>query len=293
MTEKKKSGFLFIINPNSGNGSAPETERYIRKYCEKRKVRYSINSTKKAGDGSEIAKKGLACGFEAIVAVGGDGTVNEIGKELVGHDIALGIIPTGSGNGLARHLKIPMSKKRAIKRLLNGKKKLIDTGLIDGRRFLNVAGIGFDAQVSRAFAGSERRGWLNYLKIILRLGRNIESQSVNIKSNNEEYSTDSIMISFANSAQFGNNAKIAPKADISDGKMDLCILAPIGFGKAILFLLKILTGLVKKNKYFNTYQCTEVSISGSDGWAHVDGDPIEISKNFEVKIYPASLNIIC
>ena len=292
MTKQEKNGFLFIINPKAGNGSASKCQHLIRKMCSKRKLRYTIKETKAPGEASDIARKGLECGFEAIVAVGGDGTVNEVGRELVSQNIPLGIIPAGSGNGLARHMKIPMNKRRAIKRIFKGRTKLIDTGTIDGHRFLNMAGIGFDAHVSKAFAQSKGRGFYNYARIILKMCSNIKRLKLKITC--EDYSAENevIMLSLANSSQFGNNAKIAPKADIADGKVDVCILKPLGIFSALFFLIKVMTSTVRKNSVFETFKTSKLQIDNTDGLAHVDGDPIQIGKNVQVEMLHQSLKII-
>ncbi len=293
MENEKKGGVFFIINPVSGHGSGTKAIRQIRKLCEKKGLRYAFHETYQVGDGSALSRKGVACGFDTIVAVGGDGTVNEVGRELVGTDVKLGIIPKGSGNGLARHLGIPMSTSASLRRVIQGRKVIIDTGELDGHIFLNMAGIGFDAHVSKAFSESTRRGWFNYLKIILRLGRNIEKFHFMVKTEDGNKEYDSIMLSVANSAQYGNNAKIAPKADIADGMADVCVLRPISFFGSIIFLLKVMTGTVRKNKKFDIFKAQSFTIEGTDGLAHIDGDPIEINKTVKVEMKPKSLNVIC
>ena len=294
MTDTNKGGIFFIINPISGNGNAGKSLKMIRRFCEKRQIRYAFHETSQPGDGATLSRKGIACGFDTIVAVGGDGTVNEVGRELIGSEVGLGIMPAGSGNGLARHMGIPMNLHRAIRRIHRNRKVRIDTATIDDHVFLNMAGIGFDAHVSKGFAEASRRGWYNYLKIILRLSTKIERFNVTVESDDgrkEEH--ECVMLSMANSAQYGNNAKIAPKADIADGKLDICILKPINFMQAMLFLIKVMTGMVRNNKHFTTFKSKSLIIKGGDELAHIDGDPVNVSRNIEVKVNSKSLTIIC
>lgn len=286
------NGILFIINPISGRGKALETEKLINRICRKRNKAFSIQKTYSPGDGSMLAKKGLAAGFEAIIAVGGDGTVNEVGREMVGSEIPLGIVPAGSGNGLARHMKIPMNSRRAIKRILRDRKKQIDTGLLNGMVFLNVAGIGFDARVSKEFSKSKERGLINYIKIILKQFSNIQNLKVSLNLNGNTEEKKVVMISFANSAQFGNNAKIAPKASTEDGKIDVCILYPTGILNSFAFVIRLLTGNLKKTTYFDTFQVEKYKLSGSGRLAHIDGDAVKVSDEIVVEVKPKSLYIL-
>ena len=227
------------------------------------------------------------------MAVGGDGTVNEVGRELINKSVHLGIIPTGSGNGLSRHLRLPMNSKRALKRILKRRYRTIDTAKIDNHIFLNVAGIGFDARVSEAFSTSTRRGWYNYLRIIVNMLLTQQSFTAKISSVERNETAEWIMISLANSAQYGNHAKIAPRADIADGKLDVCTLRPIGAVRSIFFLILLMTGFLRNSKYFNTFTTSKLKISGTDGLAHVDGEPISTGKEIEVEILAASLKVIC
>jgi len=293
MTEKNKGGILFIINPVSGKGKARKAVKLIKKYCEKRRIKYTCHESKNPGDASLVSRKGLSCGYDRIVAVGGDGTVNEVGKELIGQSMPLGIIPTGSGNGLARHMGIPVNIKRSLKLIIKGKKALIDTGLMDGHPFLNTAGIGFDANVSKAFEKSVRRGWYSYVKIILKLGMNIKSFKLKLIHDGGSENIETVMLSMANSSQYGNNARIAPNADITDGKMDICILSQVGLLRAAFFAIKVMTGMVRKNGYFTMFQSKSLTVEGYKGWAHIDGDPVEINASFRVEMKPKSLYIIC
>jgi YegS/Rv2252/BmrU family lipid kinase len=293
MSEKGRRRLLFIVNPISGRGKALKSKSTIKRFCKKRRINYSILETEKAGDASNYARKGISSGFDAIVAIGGDGTVNEVGRELIGQNVPLGIIPKGSGNGLARHLGVPMNTKRALRRIYTGKNLHMDTGELDGKAFLNMAGIGFDAHVSKAFSESKSRGWFNYLKIIVRLGKDMKALPLRVTMDNKEEVMELVMLTIANSSQYGNNAKIAPKANISDGKFEVCALKNIGFVRSAVFLIRLFIGGAKENAKFQTYPAGEIKIEGCDGWAHVDGDPVKTSSTVSIEIKPKSLYVIC
>ena len=213
----------FIINPISGSGKGIRVKKALESSSLFKSFDVSIQTTSYAGEATKMAQKAVTDSVEIIVAVGGDGTVNEIGSALIGSQTVMGIIPTGSGNGLARHLGISRKIEKAIQTLIRGEVKTIDTGFINNRTFLNVTGTGLDAKVSREFAESKNRGWFNYLKIMIMAGSNIIESDYNLKYNGIERTVKASMVSAANSTQFGNNARIAPLANIEDGKIDICI----------------------------------------------------------------------
>lgn len=300
MSEGREKDILFIINPAAGRGMALKASEVIRKVCAEQGVSCNIRETSAPGDATSFALRGIEENFRVIAAVGGDGTVNEIGKVLRNSPAILGIVPAGSGNGLARHLRIPLDTGRAVRRLLTGKVISMDTGLLNENVFLNVAGIGFDARVSRAFAKTVRRGWYNYLGIILALSLKPSGLNVSMSVNGapevalaSSKDGEVMMISFANSSQYGNNAIIAPGAHVTDGKLDICILKPIGFMRAMVFMYKLLTGRLRPSHYFGTFRATGLVLKGGDGLAHVDGEVIGVPQEFSVKILPHSLKVIC
>ncbi len=157
--------YFFIVNPVAGNGKGKEYAEIIKRLIPTLSEN-QISLTERVGHASELANDAMGNGYKTIVAVGGDGTANEVGSALIGKDVGLGLMPVGSGNGLARHLGTSMHFKNALNTLIKGDFKQIDTGLMNGRAFLNAAGIGIDAEVSKQFSDSVKRGWFNYLKII-------------------------------------------------------------------------------------------------------------------------------
>jgi YegS/Rv2252/BmrU family lipid kinase len=282
----------FVINPISGKGKGLSCEPLILEMFNKTHE-LRLNVTKGVGDGLSLAKQALEDGYNTIVAVGGDGTVNEVGTALIGSDALLGIIPVGSGNGLARHLNIPMNPTKAMEILKASVVTKIDTGKMNDRVFLNAAGVGLDAEVSKLFASSVQRGWIRYLKIILKLGRKQREFNATLNINKQTKKTRITMLTVANSTQYGNNAKIAPMADISDGKLDICILHNMNYLRSLSFLTALMSGRLKSGKYYDCEQSERLEFDSNEKWAHVDGEPLEIKGNLVFQSIPKSLNVIC
>ncbi|PJF38513.1 MAG: hypothetical protein CUN55_17070, partial [Phototrophicales bacterium] len=189
-------------------------------------VHYDIVYTQAAGHASELAKKAIQEKYTAVVAVGGDGTVNEVAQVLIHSPLHLGIIPQGSGNGLARHLGIPMDTTKAIERLLSPKSMKIDAAKANGNYFFCTSGVGFDAHVSASFAARTHRGLSGYIFFALQEGFGYRPLTYTIEWHGRVLHTEAFLIAVANSTQYGNNAYIAPQADIQDGQLDVCIIKP-------------------------------------------------------------------
>ena len=203
---------LFIVNPISGKKRKAAIIAYLEK------MGCKVVCTEYAGEAEKIAREATE---SVIVAVGGDGTVNEVARGIVGTDKVLGIIPCGSGDGLALHLGISRYYKQAVKTIMNGKKIKIDSGLINGRPFFSVCGTGFDAIVSERFAKSGKRGIMNYIEIGLKTWREYKPQKHIVEIDGQSFEMDASLITVGNSSQWGNNAKITPRADIEDGYLDM------------------------------------------------------------------------
>ena len=224
MDEKKR--IIFIVNPISGTHSKDVIIRLVGELIDRDKYDHTIKKTEYAGHASEIAAQAVREGTDAVVAIGGDGTINEIGRSLIHTSTSLGIIPCGSGNGLARHLHIPMDPKGAIHVINNGLRKTIDYGIIDGHPFFCTCGVGFDAFISLKFADSGRRGLLTYLENTLHESLNYQPETYEIENSEGTVHYKAFLIACANASQYGNNAYIAPQASLTDGMMDITILEP-------------------------------------------------------------------
>ena len=220
--EKKR--ITFIINPISGTNGKEIILRLINELIDRSKYDYSIRKTEYAGHATEIARQAVKEHVDIVVAIGGDGTINEIGRSLIHTDTALGIIPCVSGNGLARHLHIPMDPKGAIYTLNAGIIKNIDYGIIDGRPFFCTCGVGFDAFVSLKFADSGKRGLLTYLENTLHESLRYRPETYEIENSTGTVRYKAFLIACANASQYGNKAYIAPQASLTDGIIDSTVL---------------------------------------------------------------------
>ena len=284
---------LFIINPISGLGKQKRIEKWIDEGLDKSKFVSSIVHTTHAGHATELSLKALEDGVDIIVAVGGDGTVNEVGQTLINSSAALGIIPTGSGNGLSRHLKIPFNFTKAINVINRGNVRKIDTATVNDKVFLSVAGVGYDAFVARKFSKAPKRGFISYFRIITAEYPKYTPKKYELEIDGKKIKRRAILVTFANSNQFGNNASIDPGARIDDGYIDVCIVRRIPLLLIPFYVPLLFTKTFHKTHYIEIIKAKEVRIIRKKGKTiHFDGDPFKMSKTLDMKINPLSLNII-
>ncbi|RAU82049.1 diacylglycerol/lipid kinase family protein [Pontibacter arcticus] len=289
----KLSPIRFIINPTSGPRNKVDVAARINLLLDQTKYKPDIVYTTHAGHAPELAREAAEAGYEVVVAVGGDGTMNEVAKGLLHSDTALGILPRGSGNGLARHLQIPLQLDKAILALNNGVKSRIDSGSINGHPFFTTAGIGFDAYISSVFAGNKKRGLQTYVELILKEIRKYKHLPVTVTINGQSISTDCFVMAFANAAQYGNNAYIAPLADIRDGLLDVCLIRQLDFVKALNLSYCMLAKQLANADSAEYFKTTNVEIETEEPMMfHADGEFIGKAKQFEVQTLPLSLHVI-
>lgn len=283
---------LFIVNPISGVGKQKLIEHSVDKNLDKRLYEPEIIYTERAGHAYDIARENCH-NFEIITAVGGDGSVSETGTGLIGSPASLAIIPTGSGNGLARALGIPLDINSAVKLLNNCKTEKIDTLQCNEIPFVNVAGVGFDAHIAHLFAGYGKRGFLSYIRIILREFRDYPGVLLKINADGQESERQAFLATFANSSQYGNDGHIAPLAVLNDGYMDVCIVRRFNFLHAPFLALRLFRKNIHKSKFMETYRAKEVFVDlQHDGNIQYDGEPATTGKRLHIKILPSSLNVI-
>ena len=284
---------LFIVNPISGTQKKKRIEKWIEEGLDKSQFRSSIIHTTHAGHATEISKKAVEDGVDIIVAVGGDGTVNEVGQTLIGSSTALGIVPTGSGNGLARHLKIPFNFTKAINVINKGNVRKIDTATVNDKVFLSVAGVGYDAFVARKFSKAAKRGFISYFRIITAEYPKYTPKKYELEIDGKKITRRALLVTFANSNQFGNNTSIDPKATIDDGYIDVCIVRRIPLLLIPFYVPLLFTKTFHRTHYIEIIKAKEVRIVRKKGKTiHFDGDPFKMSKTLDMKINPLSLNII-
>lgn len=288
-----KSNILFIINPISGGKSKAKIPALIDLHLDRSKFTANYGFTEYVGHASEIAEEAAGKNFDVIVAVGGDGTINEVASKVMQQNKIFGIIPFGSGNGLARFLKIPLKTTDAIQVINGYHVEAIDTGRFNGKRFFNMAGMGFDAHVSAVFVGNKTRGLSGYVKLGLSEVLKYRAQIYHINIDGVDYERKAFVISVANSSQYGNNVHIAPNASIQDGLLDICIIKDFSMLKLPLLAYQMIGAKTDKSDLVEIIKGRNVKIFRSEGGAiHIDGEPFYMEQEIQVSIDPLSLHII-
>ncbi len=285
----------FIINPISGKGRQKNIPKLIGRYLDAEKFDAQIFNSEHAGHMSTLTIEAISEAYEIIIAIGGDGSINEIFPNLVNTNIIFGIIPSGSGNGLARFLKIPLNPKKAIKLINQLPIQEIDTAEMNGHPFINIAGVGFDAEVAELFSQSKKRGFWSYFKISLSSYFSYKEKEYKISLDDGEVKkTKALMVCFANSNQFGNNFVISPKAKVNDGLIDVCIVNKIPFWAIPFSIFLIFAGLVNASRYYKRFRAKSVHLKSNEKQiVNIDGEPIAMETEIELNIKPSSINIIC
>ncbi len=289
----EKNKIIFIINSAAGKKYRETIPQLITEHLDQKRYVPYFAYTNYGGHATELAKKYLKKGFIYIVAVGGDGTVNEIGKALIGTKGTMGILPAGSGNGLARHLKIPMTLKKAIQVINHHKIIKIDYGIINDNHFFCTCGVGFDANIGKKFAAAGKRGFETYIKTTISSYFKYKPKKYTLKINNKKIKKRAFLITFANASQYGNNAYIAPNANIQDGLMDISILYPFPTIRAIELGTKLFTKKLHKSKYLETIKAQTVRVSRKKkGAVHLDGEPYQFGKKLNITIIRKGLKML-
>lgn len=282
-----------IINPISGVGSKRKIPRLLENVCKEKGFALSVAFTEYAGHASELTRKALDDGCTYIVAVGGDGTVNEIAKTMIHSEAILGIIPKGSGNGLARELHIPMDVKRAIDMLAKGHVSVIDACSANEGVFFCTCGVGFDAKVSESFAQERHRGSLTYIKNTIEEYLNYKPEPYELLVDDQTIKEKAFLVACGNASQYGNNAFIAPHANIQDGEMDITILSPFTPLDIAPLAIQLFTKQIDRNSKIKMLKAKNVSIiRQKPGLMHLDGDPIMAESRIDITVIPKALKVI-
>jgi len=283
---------LFVINPVSGNTSKDYIPNLIKQKFNVNEYDVKVITTQFAGEATQLVKQYVNKEYKKVVAVGGDGTVNEVASAIVETDAILGIVPLGSGNGLARHLKIPLKPQKALNLIKEGNHIKIDYGKINDRKFFCTTGVGFDAHIGHVFSKLEGRGFGNYLKATVSEFRRYQPKRYEISMNGTTIMRDAFLITFANASQYGNNAHIAPKADIKDGKLEVAIMRSFPLITAPGIGARLFLKNIDKSVYLETYQCKSIIVKRKvPGVIHYDGEPEEMNEVLNIKVIPDGLNI--
>ncbi len=281
-----------IINPISGIGSKDRIPEIISSRCLDREIAVNIVYTDYAGHATELTRKAIDDNADCVIAVGGDGTVNEIARTLLRTDVVLGIIPKGSGNGLARELHIPMDVRGAVDVIFSNHMSVIDACRANDHVFFCTCGVGFDAAVSAKFAEEKRRGSLTYVKNIVEKYLDYKPETYKLHINNDTIKEKAFLITCANASQYGNNAYIAPHANIYDGKMDITILSSFNALDIGPLAIQLFAKTIDKNSKIKTFRTKEARIiRQKEGFMHIDGDPVMAAKDIELSVIHSALKV--
>lgn len=290
---QNRTSILFIVNPISGTTDKKRIVALIPKYLSAEKFDVRVAYTEHGGHAALLAGEAVRECVDVVVAVGGDGTVNEVARSLVHTRTALGIIPCGSGNGLARHLYIPMNPEGAMQVLADCRIKSLDYGIINGTPFFCTCGVGFDAFVSSKFAQSGRRGLLSYIENTLKEGLKYHSDTYEVEIDGERKQFKAFLIACANASQYGNNVYIAPHASMSDGLMDVTVMEPFNVLEAPQIAIQLFNKTITQNSKIRSFKCRRLKIYRSNpGVIHFDGDPKEEGCEIDVCVVPQDIRIV-
>ncbi len=285
---------LFIMNPISGSIKKSGFAKWIDEYIDKDKFEYKIRYTERAGHATDLAREASEEGYDVVVAVGGDGTINEVGRGLIGSSTAMALLPCGSGNGLARHLSIPINIRKSIEILNSFHVHDMDYCTVNGHPFFCTCGLGFDAFISQKFAEGKHRGPLKYLEEVLREGLRYTPETYTIEDEEGTHRYKAYLITCANASQYGNNAYIAPQASISDGMLDIIVMEPFGILDAPQVSFDLMNKTLDKSSKVKSFKAKKVIIHRSnEGPVHFDGDPIIMGTDIEVEVKEKGIRMVC
>lgn len=283
---------LLVINPVAGTRSKQGLEEVVSRRLEEVGVSVKTVRTSGSGDAAEFAGSAASDGYEMVISAGGDGTVNEIAGALSHTDTALGILPLGSGNGLARSLGIPQDVVGALNIITEGHSIRCDRGIVNSLPFYCTFGVGFDAAVSEKFASMKRRGRVTYVRSVFQEFLKYRSQPYALSIGGAVITEQAFLIAVCNASQYGNNAYIAPQAKLSDGLLDITVVhsgSPLSTMKVGVDLL---TGYLDRNTSIDTFRVSAATITRLGcGPVHVDGDPLTLGKSLEITCAPAALTV--
>lgn len=290
-----KKKIIFIVNPISGHHNKNNFPNLVENHIDKNKYDYKIIFTEYANHATELAMKAVDEEYDFVAAVGGDGTINEVAKCLIGKPQTLVIVPYGSGNGLARHLELPFKVEKLINEVINkGVVTKIDTATMNGIPFISIAGVGFDALIADYFAKDENRGFITYAKLITEKYPNFKPNEYTlILDDKQTIECKPFFVTFANSSQFGYNAEISPKASVQDGLIDVCIFKKPNILEVPIVATYFLAKQIDKSNFIDIYMAKKIQlIRKKDEVVNIDGEPVQMEKDITIEINPLSLNIL-
>ncbi len=284
-----------IINPISGTRSKKGLADYIVRSLTEDGMIVDVAFTTCRGDATRLAREAVIAGYDGVLACGGDGTVNETARALCGTDVVMGIIPAGSGNGLARHLNIPIDIDFSLKVIKEKHIVDCDFAQVNDTPFFCTFGMGFDAAVSHQFAKEKTRGFLTYIKSAIDIFGKYKAENYSISIDGAPaFSREAFLVACCNASQYGNNAFIAPEASITDGLLDVIVVNDASRFRTLRVGLDMMTGMIPRNSQIEIYHTRHVKIEReSSGPCHLDGEPVEMGFSLDVSCRPAQIKLFC
>lgn len=290
-----KRQMLMIVNPISGSGiDKLDYTRRITEYLANEGIETTVRMTEYAGHATALAHDAVKSGrFEAVLPFGGDGTINETAKALLHTGVAMGIIPAGSGNGLARHIGLPVDPVKALDTIVQGAYEDCDCGSVNGRYFFCTFGVGYDAAIAERFANSGQRGKMTYIKSAVEEFFKFSHFKYRLHANGQTTDGEAFMMTVCNASQFGNNAYIAPSASITDGMLDLTVIKKSTPIETAMLTVDLTAGTIDRNRLITGTSFTDMIIERANpGPAHLDGEPVTMGCVLSVKCHTGALRLI-
>ncbi|NSL89123.1 diacylglycerol kinase family lipid kinase [Chitinophaga sp. Mgbs1] len=286
---------LFIINRKAGTDREKRLEDAIGRHLPANQYAVEITHLQYLGHGADLAKEAVNNQVDIVVAVGGDGSINEIAQGLVGSNTAMAILPLGSGNGLARALKIPLDVNKALQLIVADKQRAIDVGYANEHLFLSNAGVGFDALIAEQFKHTRKRGLMGYARLVLKSFSSYNPEAYDITIDGKKLDEKAFLLTVANGNQFGYEFKLAPSANVFDGKLDLCIMPPVRFYHLLPVSIYSLLGNIDKTRFMKHFTGKEITISSQSlQYLQVDGDAVPLTGNgmVRLKVLPEAIKVV-
>jgi len=294
MAEKEQKKVFLVINRHAGHKEGAKALEVVVPYLMKKDclVEYSFTDHRKHA--TELAEKAAADGFDIVVAVGGDGTVNEVAQGLYGAGVKMGIIPMGSGNGLARELGISMDMQKSAKALIKGKNLKVDVCKLNDQRFLCTSGIGFDAMIADKMSKASSRGFFKYVQLVIQESIFFKPIEVRMKIDGNLIEESIFLITFANASQFGNNAYIAPGASMTDGIIDVVVVKKFPKIWMPVFAIALFSKLVTRLPFVDCYKAKVIEIEKADSpYFHFDGEPGNLTIPAKIRLGSENIWVRC
>lgn len=282
----------FIVNPAAGSANRARRAGRLAEMARRSCADGEVWFTERPGHGRELAAALADRGFSPVVACGGDGTVNEVACALIGRETVLGIVPAGSGNGLARELGISRRPARALRTAVCGSDRTIDVGELAGRPFVNLAGVGLPVSVAELFGRLAGRGLVGYVRAIARQLVRYQSRRYTLATDERTVERPALLVEVANGRQYGFGAAIAPRARLDDGLLDLVRVDPMRPAKAVRGLWRLFCGAIDGHPGVHCSRVARVTIS-ADGPLrfHVDGEVVQGGPSLSAVVRPKALRV--